>query len=271
MTQTYFGHNSQSASCMEERMACGFVYRHAEETRQAESHEGIMVQWVLRGSGSFTQRGESYPIRAETLCLRRPGHSYRIQLDAKMQHVRYFLKVPESAYPLLCELRPGFGELPPVLQVPYQETLVDSLWDLLYAMRDIPDTHGHLLLPRALQLMLALSAPQSPPLEPKDPMVEACKLLSDAGHGAEPLPVIAERLDLSYHAFRKQFTARFGMSPGKYRLHKRMSQAKQALAWGESIAEVSERLGFSDVYAFSKQFRAMTGKTPGYYRTHQLV
>lgn len=270
MTQTFYGQSCQSASCMGERMACGFVHRHAGEPKKAETHDGIIVHWVFRGSGSFTQNGESYPIREETLCLRRPGHRYRMQLDANMQHARYFLKIPESAYPLLCELCPGFDDLPPVRQMPYQEALVDSLWSLLYAMQDTPDTHAHLLLPAAMQLLLALCAPQEP-LEPEDPMVEACKLLTNVEYSDASLPDIAGQLNLSYHAFRKQFTLRFGMSPGKYRLNKRMSQAKQALDWGESISEVTERLGFSDVYAFSKQFRAMTGKTPGYYRTHQLV
>lgn len=264
------GWRSQSAGCLNNHLSCGFVYKHAEEPQRCDRHEGVVVNWIIKGSGNFRSEGKQHPIHENTVCLRRPGHDYQMELDARVQHARCFLTLPQSVYPLLCDIYPGFAELPPVRSFPYREELVNRFWDFVDRVRETPDIHAHLLLPEALDLLIELTS-EHEPFPPGDPMLEACRLLSEPGGDAKSLPEVAEQLGLSYHAFRKHFTARFGISPGQYRLQKRMEQARQALAWGDSIADVSKNLGFSDVYAFSKQFRAMTGSTPGQYRTSQLV
>lgn len=260
-----------SACCLGQRFASGFVYHTSQDVQRAEQHEGLCVTWIIRGSGHFALGDEKIPLREESSCLRSPDQSYVMQLDPQVQHARFFLLLPQTTYPLLLDLYPQFDELPPVHQVPYDPELVQTLWQFVSDMRRTPDIHAHALFSRAFDIVLRLSPIATRLGEAADAMNLACALLSDPDNIAMPLPDIAKSLGLSYHIFRKQFSGRFGVSPGQYRLHKRMEYAKQALSWGDSIQSVSKRLGFSDVYAFSKQFRSMTGVTPGYFRTHHLI
>ncbi len=83
--------------------------------------------------------------------------------------------------------------------------------------------------------------------------------------------------ELSRHFFMspehlcRKFKAAHGVSPLKYALELKMSAAKNMLLHSErSIKEISDRIGFSDVYAFSQSFKKNTGIPPGKYR-HKAV
>lgn len=258
-----------SAHCLDHSFACGFIYNHPEETRICGQHEGLLLQWVLQGRGQFALGGRQYAITSGSICLRRPGDTYSLQLDGRIQHARYFLLLPSSVYQALTDFHPALHTLPPVSQQPYSQELLDRLWTLMLDMRRCGDGEAHRLLGGAIDLLCALALPKAHP--PQEPLAEACHILSDPARFAMPLPDLAARLRLPYHAFRKQFTARYGISPGKYRLQKRIAYARHALAAGDTIQIVSTRLGFSDIHAFSKQFRAMTGETPGQFRSRALV
>jgi AraC-like DNA-binding protein len=68
------------------------------------------------------------------------------------------------------------------------------------------------------------------------------------------------------HLCRK-FKAGYGISPLKYAVKLKISAAKNMLLHSEqSIKEISESLGFSDVYVFSKSFRKNAGVPPGKFR-----
>lgn len=68
------------------------------------------------------------------------------------------------------------------------------------------------------------------------------------------------------HLCRK-FKAVYGISPLKHAVELKISAAKNMLLNSEqSIKEISDNLGFSDVYAFSKSFRKNAGVPPGKFR-----
>jgi AraC-like DNA-binding protein len=68
------------------------------------------------------------------------------------------------------------------------------------------------------------------------------------------------------HLCRK-FKSVYGISPLKLAVELKISAAKNMLLHSEqSIKEISDSLGFSDVYAFSKSFRKNTGVPPGKFR-----
>ncbi len=79
--------------------------------------------------------------------------------------------------------------------------------------------------------------------------------------------------DLGYRFFMspehlcRKFKDAYGVSPLKYAVELKISTAQNMLLHSEqSIKEISDRLGFSDVYAFSKSFKKNTGIPPGQYR-----
>ena len=67
--------------------------------------------------------------------------------------------------------------------------------------------------------------------------------------------------------FRKLFQLKYGVSPQKYILKKRLSYAKSILDNGEfrSIAEVASTVGYSDPLYFSRAFKKKYGVSPSLY------
>ncbi len=95
----------------------------------------------------------------------------------------------------------------------------------------------------------------------------ARKLL--AAHPARPLDVrrAAAAAGMGWELFRKRFRARFGVPPGRYRLHVRCELAAQKLLQPEqTVDEVAEAAGFCDGAHLRRHFRATFGLSPDEFR-----
>lgn len=69
------------------------------------------------------------------------------------------------------------------------------------------------------------------------------------------------------NSFIRLFKQYAGMPPIQYITHKKIEKAKQSLALTAlSVTEISEQLGFNDMFYFSKQFKKHAGVTPTDYR-----
>ena len=77
---------------------------------------------------------------------------------------------------------------------------------------------------------------------------------------------LAAMCHMSESGFRKRFTAYTGVSPLRYRMERRMEQAKRLLAQSVSVGEAAATVGFSDANYFARLFRRMNGIAPGQYR-----
>lgn len=78
---------------------------------------------------------------------------------------------------------------------------------------------------------------------------------------------LARRFSMSPEHLCRKFKAVYGISPLKFAAELKISAAKNMLLHSEqSIKEISDSLGFSDVYAFSKSFRKSAGGPPGKFR-----
>lgn len=84
-------------------------------------------------------------------------------------------------------------------------------------------------------------------------------------HYAENTPVemLAQIANTSISRLEKNFIRYIKKTPIAYRNSIRIEKAKLLLQGGFSIAEVAERVGFSDMYYFAKTFKKITGTTPG--------
>ena len=78
---------------------------------------------------------------------------------------------------------------------------------------------------------------------------------------------VARQLGLSYETFRKEFTRHTGLPPARYRLHRRIDQARLLIAEQRfTNKQVAETLGFYDEFHFSRRFREITGGTTREFR-----
>jgi AraC-like DNA-binding protein len=78
---------------------------------------------------------------------------------------------------------------------------------------------------------------------------------------------LLEGTDISYERFRKIFRERTGVSPGEYRIRKRIDRARALLTEGSlSTKEIAYTLGYRDPFTFSKQFKQVVGVSPAAFR-----
>jgi AraC-like DNA-binding protein len=72
------------------------------------------------------------------------------------------------------------------------------------------------------------------------------------------------------HFFRR-FKRATGSSPIDWLRRERINQAKRHLLETEdAIADIAERVGYTDPFYFSRDFKRMTGHSPREYRCHEL-
>ena len=85
------------------------------------------------------------------------------------------------------------------------------------------------------------------------------------------IPELASMCLMSLTSFRMHFREYTGMSPVEYRVHMKITKAKQLLRnSGEmSVKEIALSLGFCETSYFHRVFYDMTGKTPTQYRNEQ--
>lgn len=75
---------------------------------------------------------------------------------------------------------------------------------------------------------------------------------------------------VSYSLFLKTFEKELSTTPNKYIINLRMNYACDLLKTDKKITEISEIIGFTDVYFFSKQFKKYIGISPTTYRQKYL-
>ncbi len=124
----------------------------------------------------------------------------------------------------------------------------------------------------SIAMHLALTANAGPPLIPARALsggalrrvtdyIEA-NLTSDLRLGN-----LAELLNISTYHFSRQFSREMGIGVGRYIQLRRMSLASNLLGGTSlSIAEISERVGYSDARSFSRAFLDVYGLSPQAYR-----
>jgi AraC-like DNA-binding protein len=73
-------------------------------------------------------------------------------------------------------------------------------------------------------------------------------------------------LEVSPAHLVRSFTRRFGISPHRYLVGRRIDAARARLLEGQPVAQVAADVGFHDQAHFTKHFKRHVGTTPGGYR-----
>lgn len=245
------------------------MFSNIENLKLLETHSGVSVlhgSFVDRPSHVliFKLQGESRYVFRDGTCLSRAGDVLFIPqgetytVDA-LRNGRYCLVNFTAELP---------GARPRLFTPPDQEQF--ARFRLQVEKFRVLDTDADRLRFHALfyEILASLCETNPPHYRPSealarlDPAVEHLR-----SHLFDPALKVGELHTLcgiSDTYFRRLFQDRFGITPKKYVLSRRLSHAQAMLRSGEynSIAEVAGLSGFDDPLYFSKVYRAAYGYAP---------
>jgi AraC-like DNA-binding protein len=239
---------------------------HKQNSVHGRTLEAHAVVYLTAGSGWYHDpRCGRQAVRAGDLLLLFPGQEHSYGPDQPGDWSEYWLMFSGPLYRalehagLLDHARPvwhpglsahflaEFSALHVAFQAPLREPAVLA-------------AQVHLLLAHLARADVNARGPQPAWL------IASCAALARDLHVPPDLSRIARQAGMSYERFRKAFAAATGMPPLRWRLHRRMDQAKHLLMAGMAIPAIADELGFCDAFFFSRQFRLVTGTTPAAFR-----
>ena len=226
--------------------------------------------YVLEGSGTYrdTFRRE-YRVRAGDLLVIFPdiGHVYGPRDD---EHWSEWYCVFDGP---VFDLWQRAGLLNPDRPIYHLEPIDD--WRAKFeavlqpGMRTAAERTVH--LSRFLQTLTeaVLSNPDAQLPSLPSAISRACQILETDLHQDVDLVAVAREVGLTYETFRKQFRQSVGVSPGRYRLIRRIDAACAMLQHTDlTVKAIAARAGFGDEFHFSRSFKQITGMAPTAFRRH---
>ncbi len=241
--------------------SCGVGMDLERDYDKATRDKNFIISWILCGEGEYTEDGMVYPLRDGCVCMRRPGREYLMRLRVR-GGVRLFLNIPQDTYPTFVRMLPELEGLPPVWDCPFERTKVEGFFKLYDEFDQVSSLELHRLFPEVVQYLLDMTGIQKN--REKNPLLLGKRMLEE--NRSLSVEEIAARCGMKYNTFRKQITEELGMSPGQYRIRKRIAAACRLLSDGVSVGGTAVRLGYADVYSFTHQFTSVMGVSPSGFR-----
>lgn len=247
-------------------LGIGFSLKADGDDGRSAGLQHYSLSWCLRGQGAFddgTVRGEIVP---GTLFQRFPQRPHRLDLGKDGRWAECWLALGPDAYRLLASYQLVHPQRP-LAALPLDLARIESIRRARDSLRDACEHELPLHLPRILALVagLLVEARHQGRGTGWATIDLACNRI--AADPSADIHAIAHESGMRYERFRKLFREKTGMSPGAYRIMRRLDQVRVLLGNGDlSIAEIASRLGYSSPFALSNQFTSKVGRSPSRYR-----
>jgi AraC-like DNA-binding protein len=242
-----------------------------EYTIQRPGFPHPIIEFVARGTGQLTLRGQTTPLAAGSIFTYGRGMAHHISCTPQQPLTKYFVVLSGKAGRDLmheCRLAPGT-----VGRVSHPEQIQQIFEDLIkHGRDDHPDRHRMCAMVAQYLIIkigdLAVPGDTASTSRAFTTYQRCRQYIGDHYLTIKNLNDVAEACHVD-RAYLCRLFQRFGREqPGHYLLHLRLNRAADLIQNSElMIKEVSDKLGFSDPYNFSRAFRRAFGVPPGHLRT----
>ena len=228
--------------------------------------------YIEEGSGILETKEQRFKVEGGHVMLLRPGvwHRYRPNVETGWREFwvgfagdgfEAMLNGPFFADRILFRVRATMRILT------HFETLVSLAQDNGPALQQTMAAQTGLLL----AFLYSTTLPRQSSAKCISMMLEKARdMMLDPKTRDISLEETARNLGTSYSSFRRTFREQMGVSPHQYRLHLKVSQAKELLlSTNSSIKEIAFHCGFSEEQYFCRLFRKATGRTASSFRSRQ--
>ena len=278
MSKTSRSHPFSASRSFDPRQAMArpdYEIFHYHDTRMQEvplhHHDYYEIYYFLRGKVEYLVEGRSYTLLPDDVLLISPLELHRPNVAPEADYERMVLWVSRD-----CLQSISGADTP--LQRCFQtgRNLFHAghtpVGDLIRRLAEEAGSRraGSELCARGLFLQVMgevyrLTGSSRQPEEPRQEQPLVTQVLDYiAGHYAEALSLdsLAERFYVSKYYLSHLFSETVGTSVYRYIMLKRLQQARQLIAEGESPGEVGLRCGFQDYANFYRAFKSVYGVSP---------
>lgn len=251
---------------------CGFLLKPdgggGYDHRVMADYVGV---YVLRGRGVFTDwQDRTHRVAAGAFIQHPPHLPHGVRPTPDGRWAEFYFMLPASLWDALLDL--GTVSLTrPVLQPGLDLPLVERFERLLQEVRHGTERDAGPILARVHELLATVyrldGRTRGEDLPHAAAIDEARAQLTSNLDKDVSLQRLARQAGLSYERFRKLFRQRVGVSPGEYRIRRRIDQARHLMALEAMTSkQVAYALGYPDPFTFSKQFHKYVGMSPSEFR-----
>lgn len=227
------------------------------------------IMWtIFEGLGWVQAPDQVYTVSGGDCFLLRPNAPYVLinnlhyPLKICCIHFDFYDGPNQPVYPQFSELPNLYRRIPNFL---FFKPLLERVLDATIDHTNYPQAKND-LLKAVLYEICRIDAKQEqsqqvPWLE------ELCQTIRTHPERSYQVTRLAKNLGYSANYFRQLFKRYIGQTPSNYIIQAKLEHAKDLLLESNfSIREISELLGYSDVFYFSKQFKQKTGMSPLRFR-----
>lgn len=254
-----------------ERMGAGFIKKHGVKTDFANvDYPHYALVYILKGKGVYVnETGVEYNLEPGNYFQRFPSKKHSNFIDPESEWTECFLDIGKNIYSALRSARAIPAS--PVGWIGINQPLIERYKNAMEKLKkaeeeELPQMLASLISLAMDTLSLARKAPDD--MEAETIIEKACNFLSSNLGERIEIQDFCKANACGYEKFRKLFFEKMGISPGKYRIRRRIDTACQMLnASPKSISSISTELGYSSPYDFSTQFKKYMGVSPSRFRS----
>ena len=235
----------------------------------------FQVVYISQGGGLLETRESEWRVRAGEAIMLHPGVWHRYRPDPQSGWQEHWVGFSGPIMQHLAKQR-FFAVTTPRFRVRDERPLAAAFHALQQtAGSNLPALQqvlaGHTMT--ILGLLVSSMRPENKRNNDEARIMEsAVAALSDLKADELDLQELAASLNVSYSWFRRTFKERIGLSPHQFRLHLKLTTARDLLqSTSLSVKEVCVRTGFHSEQYFCRLFKKQVGNTPGTFRSLRVA
>jgi len=228
------------------------------------------ICYIIRGTGEYIYNNKVFELKPGTLTIPCPESTRIRRLNNELYKDMYFILPPEY-YFILRDMHLVSPDQP-VINIGVQNHFISGFNNLINEFKQISDIELPLIIPKLMSFLIdALMHVNTEESEHQKAMKQAAIQLESEDISLEQL---AKMYKMSLSNFRRVFKNVFNITPGNFRIKKKIEKIQQCLATKDiPLYELAQIYGYPDTFTLSKQFKKFTGYSPREYRkiSHGIV
>jgi len=240
------------------------------DNSQRPGSENCVIQRTLSGQAFWTdgQTDLRVPVGTAMLYSHNECSSYGYPPDQTEPYRLQFIAFnPGCLRPLFEGLRQRFGS---ILRLPATSEAAHLIENILQLHNDRAFQDLMEFTELINQLLCALWRAQIGAYHDRDPIEYGHYLIHNDPHGKIRIKELADKLGITREHFIREYTTRYGNSPGKTHRELRLNRVQAMLAASNlPVEDVAVACGFGSSDALRRAYRAHFGETPTHTRNHQ--